>query len=467
MQKKIIVSILLLAGVLVISGCGCKQPNPKQYTLNLEMWGLFDDQDAFNTIIENYKKLNPNIGTITYKKMSPDTYRKDLLEALASGKGPDIFLMQNHWLPSFGNKLVPAPAAIINEQQYRNIFVDVAAQDFIAQGAIYAAPLAIDSLALYYNKDLFNAAGITSPPRDWNEFVTDSRKLTRIDANGQIIYSGAAMGRPANAQEGAINRATDIVNLLMLQAKTDMIDLTSGRAIFDQMIAGGSTPGQDALNFYTQFSDRSSSLYSWNSRMHNSIDAFSEGNVGMMFNYSWQMATIASKAPKLNFGVAPVPQFSGNPPVNYPNYWAFAVSKNKTPDTAGMDPAIAASTVTSDIRVGEAWKFLTYLTVKSDPALIIAAGNGKVDPNFDPAVDYLTKTGKPSARRDLIEQQKTDPKMGVFAQGNLIAKDWLQVDPDSTENIFNSMIDQVNRGQSSVQEALKSAAVNVSRLAAQ
>lgn len=465
-KNKIIISLLLLIGILTISGCGCKQTNPKQYTLNLEIWGLFDDRDAFDAIIENYKKLNPNIGEISYKKLTPDTYKRDLLDALASGQGPDIFLIQNHWLPSFGDKVYPAPATILNEQQYKASFADVAAQDFLSQGYIYAAPLSIDSLALFYNKDLFNAAGITTPPRDWSEFVADSRKLTRIDSNGQIVYSGAAMGRPANAQEGAINRATDILNLLMLQAKTEMIDEKSGRATFDQVTKLGNenlTPGQNALNFYTQFADRGSSLYSWNSRMHNSIDAFSEGSVGMMFNYSWQVDVISSKAPKLNFGVAPVPQFAGNPPVDYPNYWAYAVAKNKTPDTHGMDPATAAL-VTQEIRIGEAWKFLTYLTVKSDPAAIVAAGQGKVDPNFDPAADYLMKTKKPAARRDLIEQQKTDPKLGVFAQGNLIAKDWLQADPDAVENIFNSMIDQVNRGQSSIQEALKAAAINVSQV---
>lgn len=463
-KTKIILSSFAIIGVLILAGCGCKQPNPKQYTINLEVWGLFDDQSAFSTIIENYKKLNPNIGEIAYKKMSPDTYQQDLLDAMASGQGPDIVLIQNHQLPGYLDKLAPAPAAVLNEQAFRANFVDVAATDFLSQGSIYAVPLSVDSLALYYNKDLFNAAGITSPPQNWNDFVADSQRLTKVDPSGRIIQSGVALGTADN-----INRPTDILNLLMLQNQTQMFDPTSGHATFDQVSRDASgnnvSPGANALTFYTQFADRSSSLYSWNSNMHYSIDAFSEGTAAMMFNYSWQMATVSSKAPKLNYGVAPVPQFPGAAPINFPNYWAYAVAKNKTPDTHQMNPA-QAGMVTNDIRIAEAWKFLTYLTTKQSQAIMggVTGAQKVVNSNFDPAVDYLTKTGKPAARRDLIDQQKTDARLGVFAQGNLIDKDWHQSDPNAVESIFTNMISQVNRGQASVQDAIKAAAAGVTQI---
>ncbi len=465
-NKKTIAAFFLMAGILVVSGCGLKQPNPKRYTINLEVWGLFDDQDAFNKIIDTYKKLDPNIGDITYKKMSPDTYKQDLLDALASGNGPDIFLIQNHWLPGFQDKISPAPPLYLNEQTYRNEFVDVAAQDFISQGQVYAVPLTVNSLALYYNKDLFNAAGITGPPANWDEFVSDAKKLTVIGGDGQIAQSGAALGTTAN-----INRPTDILNLLMLQGGTQMTDPTTGRATFDQVTklsdGSSSAPGQNALNFYTQFANRNSSFYSWNPSMHYSIDAFAEGNLAMMFNYSWQEPVIESKAPKLNYGVAPVPQFAGSAPVNFPNYWAFAVAKNKTPDTHQMNPSQAAI-VTNDVRVAEAWRFLTYLTTKPQQNQTVSTGvtgSGQTaNLNFDPAADYLTKTSQPAARRDLIDRQKTDPNLGVFAEGNLIDKDWTQSDPDAIENIFINMINQVDSGQSGIQDAIQSAAASVSQI---
>src|SRR5574343_415152 len=97
-KTKIILAFLTIAGNLVLSGCGFRQTGEKRYPIKLEVWGLFDDSDVFGQIFEVYRKANPNIQEIKYKKLTPDTYKKELLEALASGQGPDIFLMQNTWL---------------------------------------------------------------------------------------------------------------------------------------------------------------------------------------------------------------------------------------------------------------------------------------------------------------------------------------------------------------------------------
>ncbi|KKR20454.1 MAG: Extracellular solute-binding protein family 1 [Candidatus Moranbacteria bacterium GW2011_GWA2_39_41] len=457
--------MFIITSLVIFSGFGCKQTNPKKYIVNLEIWGLFDDQDAFTEIIDNYKKANPNIGKITYKKLMPDTYKQEITDALAAGNGPDIFLIQNNWLAQFANKIYPAPLQFLTEKKFKDNFVDVVASDFLSAEGAYGVPLSVDSLGLYYNKDLFNAAGITSPPRDWNEFADISKKLTKFDVSNQIVVSGTAMGTAYN-----INRSTDILNLLMLQSQTEMVDSISGQAVFDKVVqkkSGNSIPGQDALKFYTQFADSSSPQYSWNSRMHYSIDAFSEGTLGMMLNYSWQIDAIAKKAPKLNFAVAPVPQIPGNPPVNYANYWAFVVAKNKTPDTTGIAPA-QATLVTNEIRVEEAWNFLLYLTTKPEQAIAVAtgvSGTGQTaDSNFDPAINYLEKTNKIAARRDLLDQQKIDAKLGPFVKGNLIAKNWYQANSEAIEDLFSEMINQINRGQASVDVALKTAAVNVSQM---
>lgn len=464
-KTKIILSFLAIAGILVISGCGFKQTNPKKYSLNLEVWGLFDNQDAYNEIFENYRKLNPNIGQITYKKFTQDTYKKELLDALASGQGPDIFLIRNTWLSSFGDKVVPAPQTILTEQKFRSDFVDVAANDFVSQGQVYAVPLNMGSLALYYNKDLFNEAGITRPPQDWNEFITDAKKMTKFDSNGQITKSGAALGIARNSDGSeSINRATDILNLLLLQNQTNMVDIQSRRAMFDQIAKQGDNsfaPGENALIFYTGFANKAS-FYTWDRNMHNSIDAFSEGNVAMMFNYPWNVSVIKDKQPKLNFGIAPVPQLQNSAQVDYADYWGFTVARNKT-----IDPTAAAQGVTNDIRAGEAWSLLAFLATKPDQSINSGknvAGKQVVDPKFDPAINYLTKVNLPSARRDLIELQKNDPILGVFAQENLIAKSWYQVDPDAINAIFSDMITQVNLGQATVSDAIKSASAKVTRL---
>lgn len=454
---KIILPIFLLIGVFLFSGCGCKEKSTRLYSLNLEIWGILDQDQALQEIFENYKKANPNIASIEYKKIATDTYQKELIDALASGQGPDIFLINNTWLSSFEDKIVPAPVdvKVVNEQKFRSNFVDVVANDFVVGGKIYAAPLAVNSLGLYYNKDLLNQAGISNPPADWNEFINDVIKLTKIDEWGNIVQSGAAIGTAYN-----INRSTDILNLLMLQNGTTMID-DRGRVGFDDV-----SHGQNALNFYTQFAKSGSMNYTWNSSMHYSIDAFSEGRTAMMFNYPWNMKVISDKAPKLNFAIAPVPQFENSPRVNYANYQAFVVAKNKIPRSDSYGDA--TTNISNETRIKEAWMFLTYLTTKPDGTFVgQASGSGMggvIDPNFDPAKSYLNKSGEPSARRDLIELQKIDPAIGVFATDNLIAKNWKQTDAISIESIFAEMIDQVNLGKSTVAEALDTAAKRVQNL---
>jgi multiple sugar transport system substrate-binding protein len=445
--------LFLIVGILTVSGCGCA-PVVKKYKVDLEVWGALDDSDAYNEIFKDYRDLNPNVGTITYKKQRIETYEKDLIDALASGKGPDIFLIHNTWLPAFANKVAPAPKEILTEQKFRQDFVDVAADDFVAEGNVFAVPLSVNSLALYYNRDLFNAAGITAPPRTWGEFLVTVEKITRVNALGEISPSGVAMGTAGN-----INRSTDILGMLMLQNGTQMRD-ASGRADF-----GRSEVAKKALEFYTSFAKNGASNYTWNPQLHYSVDAFSEGTLAMMLNYSWQIPVIRSKSPKLNFSVAEVPQVSPGSPVNYANYWAYAVSSNKVivPDTKNkMLP------VTNEMRVAEAWKFLTYLTTKAEMqnATGTSATTAVKKPvsTIDPAEKYLEKTQQPAARRDLIEKQKNDVDLGVFAKSNLTAKSWMQIDPVATEAIFAEMISTVNRGAASAAEALSIAAERVKKL---
>lgn len=465
-KKTLLLSSLIILGVFLISGCGCKKTQTKQYKMSLEIWGTLDDRDNLAEIIANYRKINPAVTNIEYKKLTFDTYKKELLEALASGQGPDIFLLNSAWIPQFKDKVIPAPSAegVINEQRFRNNFVDVAISDFVEEGKIYAVPLSVNSLGLFYNKDLFNQAGIVSPPQNWNEFIDDVRLLTKLDEFGNIVQSGSAIGTAYN-----INRSTDILNLLMLQTGTEMTT-DDGRAVFGRgkIIDGQNvSPGESALNFYTQFAKLKSLNYCWNSSLHYSIDAFSEGTTAMMFNYPWHMKSVRDKNPKLNFAISSVPQFANSAKVNVASYWGYAVAKNKIAEsfegTSGLDK--------NAIRAEEAWKFLTYLTAKPEANSVVNTSGGAslgvkktVDLNFDPADKYAEKSQTPSARRDIIEKQKNDPEIGVFAVDNLIAKSWKQKDSDAVEIIFAEAIEAVVKGQTTVIDAIHSAEQRVNNL---
>ncbi len=441
----LILTISLALPLFFLSGCSKEKSS--NYKVDLEIWGIFDDSGStYSEIIKNYKSLNPFVGNIEYKKFTAENYKEDLLDAMASGQCPDIFLIHNTWLPYFKDKILPAPTSVLGEKEFRDNFVDVAANDFMDEEGIYAVPLSVDSLALYYNKDLFNSKGIVSPPDNWDGFIEEARNLTKMGEAGEIVQSGAALGTAYN-----VNRSTDILGLLMFQGGDSVINDKKSQVNFGK----GS---ENALEFYTQFSRIGSGAYMWNKNMHYSIDAFYEGTAAMMLNYSWHYQTIKSKNAKLNFGVAPIPQISKDYPVNYANYWGFAVAKNKNLENTNSPELIS---VNNEMRVHEAWQFLKFLTTKNNGSFkLIHAASGKskeIPTSFDPAKNYLEKTDKPAARRDLIEEQKNDPFLSPFASGNLIAKSWYQPDSNAVETILAEAIDSVNQGSASVSQALKTA----------
>jgi ABC-type glycerol-3-phosphate transport system substrate-binding protein len=139
-----------------------------------------------------------------------------------------------------------------------------------------------------------------------------------------------------------------------------------------------------------------------------------------------------------------------NNKINFANYWGLAVVKSKQLKPERPDENI---NYTDQDRINEAWKYIQYVT----------AGAGKKD-DFDPTKQYLELTKKPPARRDLVEEMKNDPELGVFAQQALTARSWRQPDNNVVETIFIDMIDEVVSGRSSVYDALKTASSRINAL---
>jgi ABC-type glycerol-3-phosphate transport system substrate-binding protein len=451
-MKKVTFLILLLS-VVSLSGCG-SAPVDTPYKVNLEIWGTIDDSDAYSEVINQYRTVNANhVGTIMYRKLPAETYKDDLLRAFAEGKGPDLFFVRNAWLPDFASLIVSAPEYQVTEGGYRSVFTDAVTHDFVAGGKVYGAPLSTDSLALYYNKDIFNAAGIANPPATWDEVIRMAQIFNRIDTYGTVTQSGIAIGTSSN-----INRSTDILLALALQLGAGE---RSGRKPLQDTFDFTGGGAEKALSFYSQFAEVGSAYYSWNSRLHYSTDAFYEGTLAMMVNYSWKVEELKRKNAKLNFGVAPLPQFPGKTPANFSNYWGLVVAKNKTLTLAGgKNPTVPVAQY-NDIRTHESWQFLHYLAFPH-PGNTLAIRNflsrtsTTVPLTIDPAKTYLEKTGQPAARRDLIEREKTTASsLAPFAAGNLIAKSYRSGEPEKVEAVLAQAIDAVNLGKSDPAGALQ------------
>ncbi|MDP2933487.1 MAG: extracellular solute-binding protein, partial [bacterium] len=417
MSKRTIAKIgILLALTQFAALCGKPAPVSNK-PVELVIWKTFDSEENLRPIFDAYKKLHPNVSFRFEKKDIAD-YENELLTAFAKQAGPDIFSIHNDWVPKYKDYLATAPEGLFSQREFQDTFVDVAKEDlYDPAGNLYAVPMSMDVLALYYNRDLLGSAGISVPPRTWDEVIADVKKLTRQDKLGNFLINGIALGTSSN-----VNRSVDVLSLLMLQNGTQIFNTERTLVAIDRVLTkpDGSSynPGAQALEFYTQFANPAKETYTWSVRNNQSIDAFASGQAAMMISYSYITPLIRGKSPLLNFGVAPVPQIDmTKPKVGFANYFAEGVSK-VSPNTS------------------VAWDFLRFAT---------KAENLQA---------YYSMNKLASPRKDLISTQISDPELGVFAEGALTAKTFYKPDASNIEAIFLRMIDDIILRNRTPQQAL-------------
>lgn len=410
-RQRLSVCLLVAVSVVSLTGFGCRrnQGPSDQFSGELVVWGLWQDSAQMEPVL---KAFSDSTGVkVSYKKIAAvSTYEKDLLEALAEGRGPDVFAIHHTWVDSLRRIMSPAPAKTADERIVRNEFVDIVADDLVRDGLVYALPTSVDTLALYYNKDLYNSAGVARPPMTWTEFQQTVERVSRVNRLGSVELSAAALGTAAN-----VNRAPDVLQLLWLQSGLSIYDAKTGQTDINNDI------GKRALAFYTDFANKAKKVYTWNLQQDYSIDAFTQGTTASMLSYSYQIPVIRAKNPRLNFGVAPMPQIAdnmGTKRVDFAAYWPFAVSSSsKAPSTA--------------------WQLIRFITSKD-------------------AADSINGTQKvPPALRASVVELERDPELGVFAEQALTAKGWPQADSVAIDSIINSMIDDVVSGAATVDEAIQ------------
>jgi len=449
--------LLILAGLVVLAlttGIGCKGGSLEaqkalKTDITLNIWGVFDSQDAYNDLIAKYQETRPYIN-IKYRKLRFAEYERALLEAWAEDRGPDIFMVHNTWVGGYVNKIQPPPASIrlatavttgnlkkkvvasiteyrpITLPEVRNDFVSVVATDVFRDNKLYGLPLSVDSLVLFYNRALLDQAGIPSVPRTWQDVKEASKKLTLLN-DKEITRSGVALGGAGN-----INRSFDILSLLMAQNGTQFLAPGGTRSTLAQPSPFSTDtsyrPGQEALRFYTDFTNPAKEVYTWSEELPSAQERFVSGNLGMMLGYNYQLPLLRTQGPRVDLGIAAAPHINSDgtdatgETVNWANYWLLSVAN-------------------STKHLNEAWDFVHFATTKPDNAKL-----------------YTQKTGKPTALRSLVAEQLQDPELAVFAKQLLTAQSWYTgKDAIAAETVFKNMIKAVTENKLTVAEAIKNA----------
>lgn len=395
----IISAIVALIGLSLLVYFLLGQKKTVDQKTTITYWGLFEPKEAFQQVIADYEKLHPEIK-IDYQYSKLTEYRERLQNSLKNNEGPDIFRMHQSWVPMLGESLSPVPGTVFDSQTFEKTFYPSAKESLKYQGQYVAIPLEVDTLALFYNEDLFKSAG-KIPPKTWDELRKTAIELTVRDQQGKIRTAGVALGTTNN-----VDHWSDILGLMMLQNGADL----SNPEICNEGegLGGKVCPGADTLSYFTLFTrvDRS-----WDATLPSSTFAFATGNLAMYFGPSWRVFDIENfkrdYKSNVNYKIIPVPQLQGGD-INWSTSWVEAVSKTSP-------------------RQAEAWEFLKYLSTK------------EVMQKLYQSEKSLRLFGEPFSRVDMADMLKTEPLVGSFIQQAPTAKNWY-LSSNTNDNGINEQI---------------------------
>ncbi len=402
-----------VAAVLIFSGAiplGESKKGVEGATGTVVMWGTVRRESVAN-VLAGFNQINETFS-VSYVQKNPATFNSELIEALASGKGPDMIMISSDLMPRYSDKIYPIPFQSYPERSFRDLFISEA-DLYIGSKGIYGFPLFVDPMVMYYNRNMFEFEGIAKPPTTWDELITIVPKLTKKE--GIFINQNAvAFGEMSNVTHGK-----DIISLLALQYGNPLA-VQNGETV--ESVANASTNTSfstlgDALGFYTSFANSTNtSLYSWNKGFPSSREQFVAGKLAMYFGYSSELFSIQDQNPNLDFDVTSVPQKSGsNQVITFGKVTGVSVLKSSKNLTTAY---IAASLMTSR-------DFVTSLVNEQS----------------------VYKVSVVPARRDLLAQIPNSYYAPIFYKAGLVSRGWLDPKDEETDLVFSDAITDINSGR--------------------
>lgn len=418
----VIFGLFAVFGLLVFSGTidiGSDNANTAKGTVTL--WGTYSRADI-ETIIDEFNAVNQTFE-VRYAQKDPATFSEDLLEAIASGAGPDMFFLSDDLVFKYENKIYTIPYASYPLANYKSVFAQ-SGEVFLNEDGILAFPIAIDPLVMYYNRNILDSNNIAIPPNNWEDFTTIITKLTKKDSDGQILQSAVPFGQYIN-----IDSAKDILAMLFMQLGNSIVRPSGSdyASVLNESVPN-LPPPESVISFYISFADPAKANYTWNKSFPRSKEYFAADSSAFYFGHAGELRSLINKNPNLNFSIAPVPQIKG--------------SNLKV--TSSHTTGIAVTSFSKNINTA-----LTAATLMT---------------NGDFALKFAKATGVAPARRDLLSNTSGDQYAPVIYSSALSARSWLDPSSKDTDNIFRAMIEGAFSNNRSAEDVLEEASGRIELL---
>lgn len=384
-----------------------------QDVVTLTFWGDWGGEGG-NQFIAMADAFNASQDKIKVEYVLQEDMITKFLTASTSGSAPDIMFWDRWRTALYAPRGVLLP---INDYMERDgvspdEFYQEALNELSLGEDIYGLPLTVDARAIFYNKALFEEAGI-QPPTTWEELEQAAIALT--------VWDGDTLERAGFSLQDA-----GLFNMYLQQAGGTMLTEDGSKTNFNN------EQGLAVLNFWDRLlnEDRVYQV-GFEEGLGNESDAFVTGKVAMLYTGPWMITTYKKYGAELDFGIVPPPAGPNGDNGSVMGGFGLVIP------TAAQHP-------------DEAWEFMKWWLAEPENALLWAKTSYNVpgnleaiqdpffqdDPFWKPILETLefAKIRPPYTGYSPMETDALIPALQLFMLGEMEAEDVLsqaQLDGDA------------------------------------
>ena len=265
----------------------------------ITVWSGYPELAPFYThVAEGLKAENPGLEVRVEAIPLREHERRIALGLTSCSAGALVLEMPGSTAARYiENELLPAApddveAFVRADGNFNDFFIEQASY----QGEVYGVPLFRGQGALFYNTEMFEAAGLSGPPATMEEYTDYAEKLTVRDANGNPTRSGWSL-RLSGGGQGIAEKFW--INLHQFGGAL-LTEAEDGKWKADY----ANEAGRQALG---QYLENVHTLKTVTPELPADAEAFEREQTAMFIRESWVIGDIAAKAPDLTYATAPLP----------------------------------------------------------------------------------------------------------------------------------------------------------------
>ncbi len=274
------------------------QPAVAKGPVKLTMWSGYPEMDPFyRKAADDFTKANPNV-TIEITSYPLRDYEQKLAATLSSDTAADVIEATAMTRYIEAGLIPELPAKVKEFAKAPGRFDAELLRDLTAGDKIYGLLIRQTQKALFYNTKMFKEAGLSGPPKTFEEMMEQSKKLTKLDAAGNVVRSGHSL-RLFGAGSGVAEKFW----FVLWPAGGDLLE-----QVGDKWRAGyNNDGGRAAVKYYIDMVHK----YKCDDlKLKHDTEAFQLEQTAMFFRESNVIGDTKKKAPNLEYDTAPIPKWN-------------------------------------------------------------------------------------------------------------------------------------------------------------